>query len=172
MNHIVLFEPEKPANVGNIMRTCMCLQADLIIIGYVSFDLSDKALRRAGMDYLTGFAFEKYKNFDEFFEERQGQMYFVTRYSDKNYTHFDLSNSEADHYFFFGRESTGLPHSLLRANFERTMRIPMAATARSLNLANSVAIVLAEACRQQSFVGLAQHEVIKGENFLFTEDDV
>ena len=170
MNHIVLFEPEKPAHVGNIIRTCMCLGADLVVVGYTSFDISDKSLKRAGMDYLSGVNITKYDTFDEFFANTSGEYRFVTRYSKKVYSEFDLSDNNKDYYLLFGRESTGLPHDLLRKNFEKTMRIPMVANARSLNLANSVAIVLSEAIRQQGFNNLATSEQIKGEDFLFEED--
>lgn len=169
MNYIVLYEPEKPANVGNIIRTCMAFNARLIVVGYTTFDLSDKALKRAGMDYLVGFPIIKYDNFDEFYKSHSEHMFYVTRYSNKVYSEFNLKQ-EGDCYFLFGRESTGLPHALLKEHFEETMRIPMVAEARSLNLSNSVSIVLSEALRQQGYVGLSKKEVIKGENFLFEEN--
>lgn len=171
MNYIVLFEPEKPGNVGNIIRTCMALNAGLKIIGPLSFDLSDKSLRRAGMDYLIGFPIEFIKDLDEYMNKYgKEDNYFVTRYSKHVYTRMDYSSVLHDHYFMFGRESTGIPHDFLRKHYEKTVRIPMVPEARSLNLSNSVAIVLSEALRQQGFEGLATQEEIKGPDFLFNEN--
>lgn len=170
MNRVVLYEPEKPANVGNIIRTCMCLKAALTVVGYTSFDLSDKALKRAGMDYLCGLKIELLASLDELQAAYpRAQFYYVTRYSDHRYTDFDLGDAEKEYCFVFGRESTGLPKKLLRDNYERTMRIPMAAEARSLNLANSVAMVLGEATRQQDYRGLSTYEVIKGRGYIFDD---
>lgn len=170
MNYVVLFEPEKPANVGNIIRTCMALGAGLKIIGPLSFDLSDKSLRRAGMDYLVGFPIEFLKDMDEY-DEKYGKenTFYVTRYSKNVYSSADYSDTLTDLYLMFGRESTGIPHDVLRKHYEKTVRIPMVPSARSLNLSNSVAIVLSEALRQQRFEGLATQEEIKGEDFLFEE---
>jgi tRNA (cytidine/uridine-2'-O-)-methyltransferase len=170
MVYVVLFEPEKPANVGNIIRTCMALGAGLKIIGPLSFDLSDKSLRRAGMDYLIGFPIEFLQDMDEY-EEKYGNenTFYVTRYSKNVYSEADYSDVLKDLYLMFGRESTGIPHDTLRKHYEKTVRIPMVPAARSLNLANSVAIVLSEALRQQRFEGLATQEEIKGEDFLFEE---
>jgi tRNA (cytidine/uridine-2'-O-)-methyltransferase len=170
MIYIVLFEPEKPANVGNIIRTCMAFGTGLIIVGPLSFDLDDKSLKRAGMDYLVGFPIEQDKDLDEFYQKHGNQdVFYVTRYSKNIYTEADFSKLTGDLYLMFGRESTGIPHKVLLANYEKTLRIPMVPEARSLNLANSVAIVLAEAERQRKFFGLATREAIKGEDFLFEE---
>lgn len=167
MNRIVLFEPEKPANVGNIIRTCMALDAKLTIIGNLTFELSDKSLRRAEMDYAIGFDIERFQTIEEFFAVHgKEEGYFVTRYSNKVYCDFDLSHSERNMYFMFGKESTGIPKDVLKEHFENTMRIPMAINARSLNLSNSVAIVLSEALKQQNFPNLATIETIKGKDFL------
>lgn len=167
MNRVVLFEPEKPANTGNIIRTCMALEAKLTIIGAISFDLSDRSLRRAGMDYLIGFPIERFGSIDDFLRVHgREDGYYVTRYSDHVYSSFDYSSPAVNHWFMFGRESTGIPKNVLKAHREKTMRIPMAIDARSLNLSVSVAIVLAEATRQQHFFSLATKEEIKGEDFL------
>ena len=167
MNRVVLFEPEKPANTGNIIRTCMAMDAKLTIIGNPTFDISDKALRRAEMDYAVGFQIERFRTIDEFLKAHGFEDgYFVTRYSNKVYSDYDLSNPGINHYFMFGRESTGIPKDVLKAHYEKTMRIPMAIDARSLNLANSVAIVLSEALRQQGFPSLSTEETIKGRDFL------
>lgn len=171
MTYIVLFEPEKPANVGNIIRTCKALDAKLIIVGYVSFDLSDKALKRAGMDYLIELDIQRLSSLDEFYKLYSSKnIYYVTRYSNLVYSEADFSNTNEDLFLMFGRESSGIPHDILRKYYSKTIRIPMVSDSRSLNLSNSVAIVLAEAKRQQNFNGLATYEVIKGENFLFEEN--
>ena len=166
MNYVVLYEPEKPSNVGNIIRTCSAFNARLIIIGNLTFELSDKSLKRAGMDYFIGFRIKRYETFDDFFTYEKGDYFYVTRYSEKTYSEFDLSDVRKTNYFLFGKESSGLPKELLKSNYESCMRIPMAIDARSLNLSNSVAIVLSEALRQQDFFSLAKHETIKGEDFL------
>ncbi|MFA6861248.1 MAG: tRNA (cytidine(34)-2'-O)-methyltransferase [Bacilli bacterium] len=167
MNRIVLFEPEKPANTGNIIRTCMALDATLTIIGNPTFDLSDKAFKRAEMDYCIGFKIERFLTIDEFLAKHgKEDGYYVTRYSENVYTRFDYSDIACDHWFMFGRESTGIPKDVLKSHYDKTIRIPMAINARSLNLANSVAIVLSEAIRQQGFYNLATTETIKGRDFL------
>ena len=157
MNRIVLFEPEKPANIGNIIRTCMAMDAKLTIIGPLTVSLDEKALRRAEMDYAIGFEIERFDTIDEFLSVHgKEDGYYITRYSDL----------AADHFFMFGRESTGIPKNVLKEHYEKTARIPMAINARSLNLSNSVAIVLSEALRQQDFYSLATTETIKGRDFL------
>lgn len=172
MNGIILFKPEKPANVGNIMRTCSATSTKLIIIGPLSFEIDDKSLKRAGMDYLDNLDFTFYENLEEFekvFKDKK--IFYITRYSKKVYSEEDFSNPVEDIYLMFGRESTGIPHEILRANLEKCLRIPMVPFARSLNLSNSVAIVLFEVLRQQKFHNLATREEIKGEDFLINEKD-
>lgn len=167
---IILYRPEKPANVGNIMRTCMATDVKLYIIGPLTFELNDKSLKRAGMDYIKESDFKIFKDLDEamnYFKDET--IYYVTRYSKNVYSSFDYSDIVHDIYFMFGRESTGIPHDLLRANIDKTIRIPMVPSARSLNLSNSVAIVLFEALRQQKFFNLSTQELIKGEDFLINE---
>lgn len=168
---IILYRPEKPANVGNIMRTCMATDVKLYIIGPLTFELNDKSLKRAGMDYIKESDFKIFKDLDEamnYFKDET--IYYVTRYSKNVYSSFDYSDIVHDIYFMFGRESTGIPHDLLRANIDKTIRIPMVPSARSLNLSNSIAIVLFEALRQQKFFNLSTQELIKGEDFLINEE--
>lgn len=168
---IILYRPEKPANVGNIMRTCMATDVKLYIIGPLTFELNDKSLKRAGMDYIKESDFKIFKDLDEamnYFKDET--IYYVTRYSKNVYSSFDYSDIVHDIYFMFGRESTGIPHDLLRVNIDKTIRIPMVPSARSLNLSNSVAIVLFEALRQQKFFNLSTQELIKGEDFLINEE--
>lgn len=167
MNRIVLFEPEKPANVGNIIRTCMAFDLKLTIIGDLTFELSDHSLKRAEMDYAIGFDIERCKTIDEFLSKHKDEEgYYVTRYSKNTYCDFDLKDKKKDRFFMFGRESTGIPKDVLYKNMDKTMRIPMAIDARSLNLSNSVAIVISEVLRQQDFPNLSTSESIKGEDFL------
>lgn len=172
MVRICLFEPEKPANVGNIIRTCMALDLSLSLVGKIGFDMSDKALMRAGMDYLIGFKPEYCPDLDTFMERHKDEdIYLVTRYGYKVYTNFDYSNLNRDVCFVFGKESSGLPKSFLRKHLEKTIRIPMAIDARSLNLSNCVAMVAGEALRQRHFPHLASKETIKGEDFLLHAED-
>lgn len=167
---IILYRPEKPCNVGNIIRTCMASEAKLFIIGPLTFSLTEKELQRAGMDYIKESDFVIYKDYDEFLKDFSDKnIYYVTRYSNKVYSSFDYSNIEEDIYFMFGRESTGIPHDILKENIDKTCRIPMTISARSLNLSNCVALVLYECLRQRKFYGLATYETIKGENFLENE---
>ena len=167
---IILYRPEKPGNVGNIIRTCMASEAKLFIIGPLTFSLTEKELQRAGMDYIKESDFVIYKDYDEFLKDFSDKnIYYVTRYSNKVYSSFDYSNIEEDIYFMFGRESTGIPHDILKENINKTCRIPMTISARSLNLSNCVALVLYECLRQRKFYGLATYETIKGEDFLENE---
>ena len=170
MFRIILYRPEKPGNVGNLIRTCMASEAKLFIIGPLTFSLTEKELQRAGMDYIKESDFVIYKDYDEFLKDFSDKnIYYVTRYSNKVYSSFDYSNIEEDIYFMFGRESTGIPHDILKENIDKTCRIPMTISARSLNLSNCVALVLYECLRQRKFYGLATYETIKGENFLENE---
>ena len=168
---IILYRPEKPANLGNIMRTCVATSTRLFIIGPLSFELDDKSLKRAGMDYVSELNFKYYKDYEEFeLEFKNKNIFYVTRYSKNVYSLMNYKDIADEIYFMFGRESTGIPHDILRKNIDKTVRIPMAPAARSLNLSNSVAIVLYEVLRQQNFHGLATQEEIKGNDFLINEE--
>lgn len=172
MNKIVLFEPEKPANTGNIIRTCKAFDSPLTIIGPTSFELTDKAFRRAEMDYCIGFEIERFDTIDEFLAHYPGyEGFYVTRYSKNVYSRMNYENPSKNRFFMFGRESTGIPKDVLKAHLDHTIRIPMTADSRSLNLSNSVAIILSEALRQQNYFGLATREEIKGEDFLIQYPD-
>ncbi len=167
MIRIVLFQPEKPANTGNIIRTAMALNAKLTIIKPITFSLDEKSLKRAGMDYAIGFDIELLDDLDAFFKKYESyDTYFVTRYSKQVYTNLDYSDVTRNYCFMFGRESTGIPKEVLKKHLDKTIRIPMMANARSLNLSDSVSIVLSEVRRQQNFSGLSIYESIKGKNFL------
>ena len=170
MIHVVLYQPEKPQNTGNIMRTCVAIGAQLHIIGPITFSIQSKDLKRVGLDYIENLKMTYYDSLEDFEKAHSNAtIYYVTRYSTKTYSSFDYSQIENDYYFMFGRESTGIPHNILLKHIDRTMRIPMVIDARSLNLSNCVAIVVYEALRQQNFFELSTSEAIKGEDFLYKE---
>lgn len=170
MLHIILYRPEKPQNTGNIMRTCVAIHAKLHIIGPLTFSIDSKDLKRVGMDYIDDLKMEYYEEYEDFVKRSQlDNVYYITRYSNKVYSSFDLSNPVNDIGLMFGRESTGIPHDILRSHPDRLMRIPMVPEARSLNLSNCVAIVAYEVLRQQKYPELSTSEAIKGEDFLINE---
>ena len=172
MIHVVLYRPEKPLNTGNIMRTCMAVKAKLHIIGPITFSLAEKDLKRAGLDYIETLDYDYYENIEEFNKKHSNiNIFYISRYGDKVYSNEDFSDVVQDIYVMFGRESTGIPHDILRANMDHVLRLPMVPNARSLNLSNCVAIVVYEILRQQKFVDLSTSEAIKGEDFLSKELD-
>lgn len=172
MIHIILFRPEKPQNTGNIMRLAVAIHATLHIIGPITFSLDNKDLQRAGMDYIEDLRLFFYENYEAFVSQvPQNNIYYVTRYANRVYSSFDLSNIITDLYLMFGRESTGIPHEILRNNADKLMRIPMVPQARSLNVSNCVALVTYEVLRQQKYPSLATEEAIKGQDFLFKESN-
>ena len=161
MIHIILYHPEIPQNTGNILRTAMASNSMVHIIGPLPFDLSDKSLKRAGMDYLKEAKYEYYDSYEEFKEKfKDKTIYYVTKYGVNVYSEVDFSSQVDDVYVMFGRESTGIDKNILSENKEFTLRIPMLSTARSLNLSNAVAIVTYEILRQQKYPTLASHDMI------------
>ena len=167
MIHIVLYQPEKPMNTGNIMRTCKATGANLHIIGPLTYQIDDKGLQRAGMDYLIGFNFDYYDSYEEFISKNNNpKVHFITRYGFKAPSDVDFSNANEDIFVMFGKESTGIPKSILKGDLDRCYRLPMKEDARSLNLSNCVAIVTYEILRQQNYMSLARNEMIKGKDFL------
>lgn len=170
MINIILYRPEKPMNTGNIMRTCVAIKAKLHIIGPITFSVADKDLKRVGMDYIDSLKMEYYENYEEFLKKHNDKdIYYITRYANKVYSSYDFKDPIKDIYVMFGRESTGIPHEILREHPDRLLRIPMVADARSLNLSNCVAIISYEILRQQNFNELATQEMIKGIDFLNKE---
>ena len=170
MINIVLYRPEKPQNTGNIMRTCVAIHAVLHIIGPLTFSIDSKDLKRVGMDYIDDLKMYYYPTYEVFQKAFPNQeIFYVTRYSNKVYSTFDFSNPVKDIFVMFGRESTGIPHDILREHDDHLLRLPMVPEARSLNLSNCVAIVAYEILRQQNFIGLSTSEAIKGEDFLIKE---
>jgi len=149
MLNIVLFEPEIPANTGNIGRTCVATGVKLHLIEPLGFRLNEKAIRRAGMDYWQDLDVTIYMNFAEFKEKNpDAKIYMATTKASKVYTDMQY---EDDCYIMFGKESAGLPEEMLAETRETCIRIPMTGESRSLNLGNSVAIILYEALRQNNF---------------------
>lgn len=150
--NIVLLEPEIPYNTGNIGRTCVATGARLHLIKPLGFDIDDKTVRRAGLDYWKDLDLTVYESFDDFMEANNyPTVYMGTTKSKQTYT--DVSY-DSDAYIMFGKESAGIPEELLLQHKESSIRIPMAPNTRSLNLSNAVAVVLFEALRQNEFNGL------------------
>ena len=152
--NIVLVEPEIPQNTGNIARTCAATGSHLHLIRPLGFSLADKYLKRAGLDYWNLMRYTVYDSLDEFYAKNPGaSCYYASTKAARPYCDVRYG---PDDFLVFGRESRGLDEALLRREYGRCVRIPMRAEARSLNLSNSVAIVLYEALRQQGFPGLAE----------------
>lgn len=152
MINIVLLEPEIPANTGNIGRTCVASGVRLHLIEPLGFSLSEKALKRAGMDYWKDLDVTTYIDYQDFLDKNPGaKIYMATTKAQKIYTEVSY---EPDCYIMYGKESAGIPEEILIQNQENCIRIPMMEKIRSLNLGNSVAIVLYEALRQNGFAGM------------------
>ena len=150
--NIVLLEPEIPANTGNIGRTCVATGTRLHLIEPLGFRLSEKDLKRAGMDYWPQLDVTTYVNYEDFLKKNPGaRPYMASTKGPRVYTEAQF---EPDCYIMFGKESAGIPEEILLENQERAIRIPMLGDTRSLNLSNSVAIVLYEALRQNDFPGM------------------
>ena len=150
--NIVLHEPEIPSNTGNIGRTCVAAGARLHLIEPLGFRLGEKMIRRAGMDYWDKLDVRTYLDYEDFLQQNQGaKIYFATTKGQRLYTEIRY---EEDCYLMFGKESAGIPEEILVKHPDRCIRIPMGKDIRSLNLANSVAIVLYEALRQNHFADL------------------
>ena len=154
MLNIVLFEPEIPANTGNIGRTCVAAGARLHLIEPMGFRISQKEVKRAGLDYWDQLDVTVYDNYADFLEKNPGaKIYMATTKAHKNYAEVEY---EEDAYIMFGKESAGIPEEILVDHEDTCIRIPMFGDIRSLNLSNSAAIVLYEALRQNGFMDLRQ----------------
>ena len=153
MINLVLVEPEIPNNTGAIGRTCVCTGARLHLIKPLGFDISDKAVRRAGMDYWHQIDLHVYDNIDEYFAQNgRENMWLTTTKAHRSCEECDFTTEDVT--FLFGRESGGLPEWLREKYRDRCIRIPMRPAVRSLNLSNAAAILTYEALRQQAFPGL------------------
>ncbi|EIJ82025.1 rRNA methylase [Bacillus methanolicus PB1] len=153
--HVVLYQPEIPANTGNIARTCAATDTTLHLIRPLGFSTDDKMLKRAGLDYWEFVKVIYYDSLEEFFKKNEGgEFFYLTKFGLRLHTSFDYSRMDKDYYFVFGRETTGLPKDLIDQNKDRSLRIPMNDNVRSLNLSNTAAILIYEALRQQNYPGL------------------
>ena len=158
--YVVLYAPQIPQNTGNIARTCAATRTHLILIEPLGFQLHDKYLKRAGLDYFSMVDIQVLPDFEALMEKYPHACYhFASTKAPRSYT--EAQYGEED-FLVFGCETKGLPESLLKRVYDRCVRIPMRADARSLNLANSVAIVLYEALRQQGFPGLSAEGALTG----------
>ena len=160
MLHVVLIEPEIPQNTGNIARTCAATGSELHLVKPLGFRLEDKYLKRAGLDYWPLVKVHVHEDFAQVLEEYPGAPFFYA--STKAPRSYAQVSFPQDAFLVFGRESRGLPENLLERVYDRCIRIPMVPGARSLNLSNSVAIVVYEALRQQGFAGLASEGHLTG----------
>jgi len=161
MIHIVLYEPEIPQNTGNISRTCAVTGCHLHLIEPLGFELSERSIRRAGLDYWQYLTVNTYKNWDEFKSRNEGEFYFCSTKGRKCHSEVEYTNDK-DLYFVFGKESYGLPEPLLKDNYEKCIRIPMKGFVRSLNLSNAVAVVVYEALRQLDYPDLSAEGNLTG----------
>jgi len=155
-NHIVLYEPLIPANTGNIARTCAGTNTVLDLIEPLGFETDDKHLKRAGLDYWDKVNIHYHKNLEAFLATVPDQqyLYLITKFAKEAYSDRDVNDTSVDHYFMFGKETTGLPETFMRDNEDKCLRIPMSENIRALNLSNCAALVIFDALRQQDFPGL------------------
>ena len=152
--NIVLVEPEIPQNTGNIGRTCVATGSVLHLVKPLGFEVTDKQLKRSGMDYWKDLEVYYYENLQEFLDiHKDKEMFFFSTKSKQNHTEVEYPD---DAFLLFGKESKGLPEDLLLKNFDRCVRIPMLGNTRSLNLSNSVAVAVYEYYRQKDFKGLKE----------------
>ncbi|AGL01858.1 tRNA (uridine(34)/cytosine(34)/5-carboxymethylaminomethyluridine(34)-2'-O)-methyltransferase TrmL [Desulfoscipio gibsoniae] len=158
--HLVLVEPEIPANTGNVARTCAVTGAELHLVKPLGFSVDDKHLKRAGLDYWHLLTIHYHDNFTDFLKAYPGcSFYLATTRAGRVYTDVQYG---PDDFLVFGKETAGLPEDIIRRFMDRCIRIPMLSEARSLNLSNSVAVILFEALRQNGFPGLRQTAVQRG----------
>lgn len=161
--HIVLVEPEIPSNTGNISRTCSVTGASLHLVHPLGFDISEKQVKRAGLDYWDELDLYEYQSFDEVRAAYpEGRFYYCTTKGKNTYSEVDYKEQGGDIFLVFGKETKGLPEPLLKENYDSCIRIPMRENMRSLNLSNSVAIIAYEVLRQFDFSDLEREGVLNG----------
>ncbi len=170
--NVVLYQPEIPQNTGNIMRTCIGTDTKLHLIKPLGFKLDPKYIKRNAANYLEHVDYEVYEDYQDFLDKNQGRFIFMTRYGKKSPKDFDFTDSSENIYLVFGRESTGIKKSILKENLDNCLRLPSNDKIRSLNLANTVAIMIYEVLRQQDYPGLSkvEPETLKGEDWLTEEE--
>ncbi|SDH54172.1 tRNA (cytidine/uridine-2'-O-)-methyltransferase [Alteribacillus persepolensis] len=153
--HVVLYQPEIPANTGNIARTCAGTGTHLHLIRPLGFSTDDKMLKRAGCDYWPNVKIHYYDSLEELFSTYpDGEFYFVETIGTKPYSDFSYTDAKKDYFFVFGKETSGLPEEVTAKYSEHCLRIPQNDRVRSLNLSNTAAILVYEALRQQQFPDL------------------
>ncbi len=169
MLNIVLFEPEIPTNTGNIMRTCIATNAKLHLIKPLGFSLDEKSVKRSGVNYIDKIDMQIYENIEDFYSKNKGTIYYLTRYGHKPHTTGNYTDKNENIYFMFGKESTGIPRKYLKEHLDNCFRIPMSKNVRSLNLSNTVAIVIYEALRQQNYNDLLFDEPHKSKDYIIED---
>lgn len=166
--NIVLVEPEIPSNTGNISRTCSVTGASLHLVHPLGFDISEKQVRRAGLDYWSELDLHEYNSFTEVLEQnRNGRFFYCSTKSRRVYSDVDFKKEAmagGEIFLVFGKETKGLPEDLLRENYSDCIRIPMLENMRSLNLSNSVAIIAYEVLRQFGFENMQNYGNLTSSN--------
>ncbi|ALX48751.1 tRNA (cytidine(34)-2'-O)-methyltransferase [Lentibacillus amyloliquefaciens] len=153
--HVVLYQPEIPANTGNIARTCLSANATLHLIRPLGFSTDDKMVRRAGLDYWPYVDVREYDSIEALYESYpDGLFYYIENTGSNYYTDYDFTAGKKDLLFVFGREGSGFPDDFLKGKENQCLRVHMGDKVRSLNLANTAAIIVYEALRQQGFPGM------------------
>ncbi|TCT23331.1 tRNA (cytidine/uridine-2'-O-)-methyltransferase [Melghiribacillus thermohalophilus] len=153
--HVVLYQPEIPANTGNIARTCLATNTTLHLIRPLGFSTDDKMLRRAGLDYWHHVDIHYYNSIDELYATYpEGFFYYIENFGERYYTDYDFSDPDREWFFIFGRETNGIPREIIEGKEDRCLRIHMTDQVRSLNLSNTAAIIVYEVLRQQGFPGV------------------
>ncbi|QJR44001.1 tRNA (cytidine(34)-2'-O)-methyltransferase [Mycoplasma miroungirhinis] len=175
MINIVLYEPEISPNTANIIRTCFSTNTKLHIIRPIAFDLHPHWMKRAAAGrFLSDIDHEIHNSYNDFVKKYGNKnIYYITRYGLKTYTDINFKKEvkqSSEIWLMFGTESTGIPKKILQTNINNCLRIPMTASARSINLANSVIVILYEVLRQLDFANLSKFEVQKTKNYLLKED--
>ena len=150
MINVVLFEPEIPQNTGNIMRTCVATNTTLHLIKPLGFKIDDKSLIRSGVNYIDKLKWFVYENYDEFLNKNSNGVFYYHKPPSK----FDFSDKDKNIYFVFGKESTGIPKNILKPHIDNCIRLPMSNNVRSLNLSNTVAIMVYDALKAQNYPDL------------------
>ena len=151
------------------MRTCAATDTKLHLIKPLGFSLDEKVVKRCGANYINECDYTVYENWEDFLSKNKGKFYFLTRYGHKPHSSFDYSNKKENIYLVFGKESTGIPKTILKNHLDTCLRIPMTNKVRALNLSNCVAIMVYEALRQQQYNDLLFDEPFKGKDYLETE---
>ncbi|MBN2540794.1 MAG: tRNA (cytidine(34)-2'-O)-methyltransferase [Bacilli bacterium] len=170
--HVVLYQPEIPQNTGNIIRTCLGTNTKLHLIKPLGFKLDPKYVKRYSANHLEQADYQVYESYQDFTNKNQGIYYFLTRYGKHTPKEFDFSDSNQEIYLIFGRESTGIPKEILRPNLDNCIRLPANDKIRSLNLANTVAIMIYEVLGSQGYPDLSTTEpdTLKGKDWLLEQE--